>query len=722
MLKISPAVTVNNVPGDFPGMTNDYILYPDSDDPNTYYAMAENPTLLYQGKTPAFNLTWYFGSEGVSGGICTMTVVLPMPNLDQKVSEKETVRDLIRRTIGEDPSTMNIAQKTLELCQATKANEADKVAQLKKDLGYDDAIAKKKQDAWDGKPDWRQFMPRDQLKLSPVPYKTGTVTVQAFADPSAYKANNAAFTGKFETTPSNFNSNAAVVTFQLSDLGANLFWHGLGGWSFDPGRNGPDKADPKAGGNSVISVVYKVDFDGLLPEASATVTVSHDTVAKLITATKKYPGAWGTTYSREVVDSKEYQDAINSATKIYLPAVVSGTDKDNVQKLLTDWAAAQLAAMTQAQFPTVSLADLSLDGPHSIRALQTQSRRFNLTQAVTLQKLPQAQLPKISALGVDVRAAFQLINLNEVPYTDVNIALSPPPLANLNARQVDRFVVADVTYAGNKLVDPTSKAEVSTVEYVTTSVQPGNSTLTGRFAKNGGDPSVKYSYLVSYNDGTPTYRAPAIEQKDYYLDLGGLDIGVLSAQIDGRDLPWDVISGAKVDLVYDTWKKSVTLKRDMEPQLVSKPFGQAIDKTLTYQVTLTPTVGAPVVGPVVPVPLTRGHAEISLQSPLGNMVDTIQFALGTAVTSAQLRVEYTFKSKEPPRVFTQLVQLNSAKDGGVFKWKVPRDSEFKPSLRILKARTVSGAGTKDLTDLGGPYDPLDVQANFTVDADGISDF
>jgi hypothetical protein len=45
------------------------------------------------------------------------------------------------------------------------------------------------------------------------------------------------------------NSNAAVVTFNLEDLGANLFWHGLGGPSFDQGSKPLPKAfDPKVGG------------------------------------------------------------------------------------------------------------------------------------------------------------------------------------------------------------------------------------------------------------------------------------------------------------------------------------------------------------------------------------------------------------------------------------------------------------------------------------------
>ena len=68
-----------------------------------------------------------------------------------------------------------------------------------------------------------------------------------------------------------------VIGLNLSDLGTNLFWHGLGGWKLDSNDLKPAEYDVTRGSSSVISVVYEVTFDGLLPEASATVSSAAET-------------------------------------------------------------------------------------------------------------------------------------------------------------------------------------------------------------------------------------------------------------------------------------------------------------------------------------------------------------------------------------------------------------------------------------------------------------
>lgn len=721
MLKLSPAVTVKDLPGVYKDHPDSYILFPDSEDPNTYYAMAENPTYLADSKgNPAFNLTWYFGSGVTSGGICTMTVALPTPDTSSAV-----VKARILEAISGDQSTIAIAKKTQDLCKAMEANDAAKVASLKSDLGYSDAVAAKKKAGWNKGAEWEQFLPvKDKLTVAPIPYKSGSVVVQAFSSKEAYEGQKAEFTGSFETTPSLFNSNSAVVTFNLSKLGANLFWHGLGGWSFDPAKGPPD-TDRSLGGNSVITVRYKVSFDGLLPEAKATVRLKHEILAKLNVEEQVKKGSWGRTYREEVVRGKAFNDAIDSATDIVLPAVASAADKDSVQKLLTEWSAKQLESMTQAQLPAISLADLSLEGARQIQAVRDDVRTYRLTQAVTLEKAPQAQLPKIDALADAkvVESAFQLINLNDVPFISVDLTVRPPNLTFMKARQVDRFVVMQVAYAGEKLLSADNK-EVSSIEYTVDAKQPENQTLKGTFGRNTKDKTIQYGYLVAYTDGTPPFRVPAASQTDNnYLDLGGVDIGVLSVSMDGMSLPWDVISSAKVELKYGEWEKTVQLKPETVPVLVTKPFGQPMDKTLAYRVTLTLTTGAPVVGEYVEVMTQRGMAEITLPNPIGNMIDPITFTLETGVTKAQLRVEYTFRGNGPDRIFNQLIQLDSAKDNGRYVWNVPRQSESSPALRVTKARVTTAAGNKDLTDLsGGALDPLEQQASITVTADGLSNF
>ena len=723
MLMISPAVMVTGVAGAY--CPNDYILFPDSADKNLYYALAERPCFQVDGEgNPNFNLTWYFGSGTTAGGICTMTVALPVPDMN-----RQEVREKIAAALTKDATTIVVAQSTFDLCAAIDAGDAAKVAALKTKLGLDDAAANGKKAVWLKDHGWEQFLPAiESLDIRPIPFKSGTVTVQAFSNTNAYQQGSPEFsTGKLQTIPSLVNSNAAVVTFNLQELGANLFWHGLGGWAFDTNTPRPAGYDEAKGGSSIIAVTYKVEFDGLLPQASATVTLSREVMAKLKVEDQVRNGSWGRTYREQKVTGKEYNDAVNNATEIVLPAVATKDDKDNVQKLLTDWAAKQLEEMVASQMPAVKLEDLSLDGARQMSTISKQSRTYKLTQAVTVPKLPQSQLPKIDKIvkqGTSLKNFFQLINLNDKPYFNVDLTVSPPSTSYLKARQVERFVVTQLAYCADKLRGTDGK-EVSTIEYVADGEQKPSATLSGTFQKSIADKSMEYSYLVAYKDGTPPYRASSIKQSgtDYYLDLSGLDIGVLSVTLNGIDLPWDVISSAKVDLKYGDWQQSAIIHKDDKPVMVVKPFGEAMTKPLTYRVTLTLTAGAPYVGEEIQVALVRGAADITLKNPLGDTIYNIGFDM-SGVTKAQLRVAYTMKSGGADRVFNQMIQLDSAKSETTqAAWKVPGFGAFPSSFRVLKARVTADGAPIDLQNLnGGVVDPVQQDTQITVMKDGISTF
>ncbi|MGE8356727.1 MAG: hypothetical protein ACN6N0_10090, partial [Microvirgula sp.] len=205
MLKISPAVMVTGVPGIYG--KNDFILFPDSEDKDLYYAMAERPNFEADSDgNPSFNLTWYFGSGTEAGGICTLTVALPLPDMGDP-----GVKGKFVAALTSDPPVKKNAQLTLELCQAMDSGDTARVAALKTKLGINDEEAKNRKAVWVRGQGWEQFLPAsERLTVRPMPFKAGTVTVQAFADADAYQKGSPEYsTGKLQTTPSLVNSNAA---------------------------------------------------------------------------------------------------------------------------------------------------------------------------------------------------------------------------------------------------------------------------------------------------------------------------------------------------------------------------------------------------------------------------------------------------------------------------------------------------------------------------------
>lgn len=685
MLKISPAISVQGVPYAF-GQTMDYTLFPDSEEKDTYYALAEKPSYQAVDGKPAFNLTWYFGDNQEAGGICTFTAALPMPNMgDAKV------QDAISKALNSNESVIKIAQTTFALCQAIDAKNADDAAKLKASLGFDDAAVNRSKASFDKTRDYMQFLPRiSERSIKPVPFKSGNVTVQAFANTDAYQKGTPAFsTGSVQTTPSLMNSNAAVVTFNLQDLGANLFWHGLGGPDFKQSPRKPPEYNPDKGGVSVITVNYHVEFDGLLPEAKATVTLSKDVIAKLKVEDKEWRDSWGRTHHEEVERGKEYDETVNSATDIVLPAVATKEDGDAVRKLLTDWAGKQLEDMAKSQLPDVKLDALNIDNVRSLEAKSGQSRTYTLTQATTIPKNPQGQLQKISAIAgkEPLTTFFQLIDLNDKPFFKVDVTVNPPNLAYLKARAIDRLAITDLSYVKTQLFG--SSGPVTTMTYKPAAdAGTDDVRLKGTFDVRIPDDQrvLSYNYLVAYTDGTPSLQVKGLKLNGTnYLDLSSVDLGVLSVSLNGIDLPWDIVDSATVEVQYGDWHKKVALKKD-GPAFIAKPFGKPITEALQYKVTLNPISGDPVEGSWTKFTPDRGYADIALQNPLGNMVRAIKFALVDGATAGTLRVEYTFKSKDADRVFEKLIELDSSNTSrSPFIWRVPALSGHASSFRVLTA-------------------------------------
>jgi hypothetical protein len=657
--------------------TNDYVLYPDSDDSNTYYALAEFPRILADGQgDPSFNLTWYFGSNVTSGGICTLTVGLPIPD-----ATDPAVRTRLLNAITGDSFSATIAEKTKQFCEASKKGEKDKAAALKKELGFTEEIANRKVAAFKPDEGASQFLPGANLKLAAVPFKSGSVVVQAFADEKNYKAGTVEYsTGKIATTPSLVNSNAAVVTFNLEEQGANLFWHGMGGPSFDGPK--PKGYDAAAAGVSVISVVYKTEFDGLLPSAQATVTFKAEKIASLATKEVERKG-WGRKYDDQII-SKDYHETVNDATEITLPAWTSEKDRETVQKQLTEWAAKQLEEMLKSQMPEVKMTDLDPIKAKKISTLKEQTRTYKLSQAMAVLKNPQAQLAKIK--GADQDKCFHLVNLNDKPFFEVDLTVAPPAGEFMKTRKVSRFVVTELAFGKKKLVRKSSGKEVGQLEYKIADNAIGSETLAGTFANTDPERVVGYSYLVGYTDGTKSFQSkPTSQTNQYQLDLAGTDLGVLAVTLNAIDLPWDVLSSARVDLTYGAWQTTEMIKKDDAPHVVVKPFGEPITKELKYKLTLNLTAGAPIVIPETVVPLENGEAVVRLPSPFGTSTYRVNFDIDSQVSKALLKVEYKMAvATGAARVFSETIRLDSANPKVI--WTVPRSDTDNDTFEVVKGK------------------------------------
>ncbi|MCG7564563.1 hypothetical protein [Pseudoalteromonas sp. McH1-42] len=729
MLKIAPAVYAKKIPSEYGPM--DYILYPDSEKEGSYYAMAERPTFqVDENGDPCFNLTWYFGSGETPGGICSMTVALPIPDMNNK-----EVQSKIIAALTGDQKTQDVAQKTFELCQAMDAEDQDQVTALQKELGFDNDTAKQKYNLYNKTSDWTQFLPKiGNLKISPMPYKSGEVTVQAFANEDAYqKGTPAAESGKLTTIPSSMNSNDAVVTFNLQDLGANLFWHGMGGWSFaEEGVQAPPSDDEAVGGSSIITVSYKVEFDGLLPAAEAVVTLNKEVMAKLDIEDVVKRGSWGRRYREKEVRGKEYIDAINNSTKITIPAVIDeGDTKQDITKLLTDWSAKQLEEMAASQMPNVNMDDLKLGDIEKLKTVNEQKRTYSLAQAVRINKYPQAQLSKISSLLKnpnihELKKFFNVINLNDKPYFNVNLTVGTPSISRLKELDINSLVVTSLEYHNSKLRDKDGN-EVSTISFESSKDQPASKELIGTFSKGGKAKGLRYSYKVIYNGGTDAFEVKDIEQSgdQNYLDLSSLSLGVLNITVKGQDLPWEVLSNVNVEIDGDGWTGSTRLDNNKTTGNIIKHIGKDVKTAPAYKITYNFISGSAVTKTGIVENFENGIGTIMLKSPLGDRVYDVNFELGNEVSKAKLRVEYTVADdKGTDHVFKGKIELDkSGSDSAT--WKVPAKSDSQSSIfKVIKLQVKTASGqTQEVSDLsGGTVAPVMDDIDITVLDNGLSSF
>ena len=650
--------------------------------------MAEFPTFHHDSEgNPNINLIWYWGGDAkLSAGICTMTIALPVPDMDRD-DVKKVICKVLRKDVANPPH------------------------------------------------------------IKAIDFKSGSVVVQAFENDNAYQrtvtnAEGAAApkvsTGKLTTTPSLVNSNAAVVTFNLDELGVQLFWGGLGGPDFQRGQAAPEPG-AAAGGASVISATYNVEFDGLLPGATATVTLNKKVTAKLSVEAKQ--PFWGSRYNQATGSS--YDDVVKEAIVIEIPATnqpeVDKTAKVTVQKLLTDWGAAQLESMVRSQMPAVALEKLDPNTARSIETLKDMSASYKLSQAVSIPKHPQGMLPKVNGLATakDLERFFHTINLTSKPFFDVDFTLAPPSEKSLREKGVARFVITQLTYCDGKLEDDQNKP-ISTLEYVIAATAPASGVdsvvsrkLTGKFDINK-TKSLEYSYLVTYTDDTPPYQSGRFTKNApldniNYLALAGVDLGVLSAKLNGSRLPWDVIDSATVSLECGSWKKVVTLLKGAANNYqvsVTQAFGEAMaGKKLKCQVTLNLPTGDPILGPELEVGLNKqGNAtDIALDSGRLSNQD-VTFELDDAVKTADFRFEYTLKGGNAgPRLFKTLARLGPTKK--TFTWKIPCWADTASQFKITQKKVVliDGTTVKDY-DLS-KYGDFEIaeSATITVTAEKLKD-
>lgn len=702
MLKISPAITVKNVTRRIPGSdhltsVNSYILFPDDGDKNIYYAMAEMPT-LWSGPDGLlkFNMTRFFGGSIDAGGICTLTVALPMPDMQDPAVNAQMVE-----AVTSDAATKERAKQLLALCEAMDGNKPEVAQELRKSLGLSEGDASKLLATWQRDAGVGQFIANGgALQIKPVPYRTGQVEVRAFSNKEAYdNEQDPAFTGVCRTTPSNFNDNAAIVTFNLSEVGAQLFWAALGG------PRDSDAKDKDSGGSSVLSCTYTVTFDGMLPDASATVTLSQSKMANLIVEQRTEHGAWGSTKTYEVPRGQKYKEMAASSIEIVLPSADSGAT-GTVSKLLTDWAGKQLEDMVKSQLGPLDLNALSADNLRDIERVQDQTRVYHLSQALSIEKRPQALLQRVDAIvpADKLGECFHTIDLNSKPYFDVDLTISPPSAERLKLLEVDRLVVTALTLSNQKLRDDKRK-EVSVLEFPAGG-DLRSSQLRGTFGKGSESAPLKYQYRVIYKDGTPAF-ATGGEESGNYFDLSGLDLGVLHAVLSAADLPWGVIDRASVALRQGDWlQEDIDLSSTSPFEVtVNKALGRPAAGELAYRLTLELTDGDTLETGWTPVESWSGTGRVRLKSPLGTGRTTVRVSLDDGVDKARVRLESVLRGAKG-RSFEQEIELDRAAGTQSVDWAVPTDSDSPGAIRVIEAEVTAGGTPTRLRLASAGLDPV----------------
>jgi hypothetical protein len=402
---------------------------------------------------------------------------------------------------------------------------------------------------------------------------------------------------------------------------------------------------------------------------------------------------------------------------------------------LNAWAKDQLKEMVAAQLPEIKLGDLNDSNSRQLQALRDETRKYELSQGFELTRSPQYPLPKAGDLIKGNKSDFfNIIDLNDTLAFNARVTVNPPNLLTLKAKRIDRFVVTNLSFDDNTLVeekpDGGRGAEMNMIEYDATKPdQPIQSKLIGTFDRNKqANGVIKYAYLVAYSDGTKSYQSPvkATPPQNYYVDLSDADVGALSLTLDGNLLPWGVLSAASVDLKYDGWSTTETLTPGEKTKLIVKPFGKPIDKKLQYRVTAALTAGDPVEGGWVEID-PQGNSVVKIASPLpfGQQKVNIIFALDDndddGLKKGQVSANYKL-STAAGKTYQWPKSVSLAKGKVAPPWEVPAPSEGKAGkLQLLRAR-VFGSSNK-ATELKLPAEmEIKVETTVTLQKDDIDIF
>lgn len=553
---------------DAKGVQRNYTFYGDTETPDAFYCLPEAPEIIIEDNgRPDFSLLWFYSSEtekgkpdpASNGGVCTFTLGMPLP--DQSMWPE------IQAQLKNDTAVIAKAHDIFNMLQAAQEGNTQQAKALQTVLGLSDdqvAALQARFHATD-KPTWEDFLPRDDsssFRLRSVPITGGQVTVRSFATPGAYsdwqngEDSPPASVGTVQVTPSLLGDNRAVISYGLTSDGVNLFWHAFGGPSFD--RSGPANYTTTA--NSVVTATYQVDFEGMLPPATVTVTLDSKTIAHLAKRSNK--DTWG--HTRTEIIGRDFTHDVSSNIKVEIPdtSYLSKDDKakTNMADQLQSWGTNQLADMLKAQLPDVSWADMN-EKLTDESVIHDETRTFSIGQATALSKFPQAQLKAIPDLlldGADLSPYFLAVNLDSTPYFDAAVTVQPP--AKLSDMAI-ASVSVDPTIGGQQLRDADNNVVNTLVFDATNAV---SAKLHGRFQK-AAERTVAYDYTVNYTSNVAAMTVRG-EQQDYNIVLANpARLGVLAGKLDlDNPVPWAFVSAVKLTVSADGQEQDFRLSKEAD--------------------------------------------------------------------------------------------------------------------------------------------------------------
>jgi hypothetical protein len=737
MLSLYTRFIASDVPTSF-GNKGSCTIFGDSDDHNKFYVLPEAPTFHeFNEKTrsPAFNMSWYYGSGRKSGGICTFTVALPMP----KVAD-EKVKKVLLAAVTQDATVRNRALILFEMAKAKAANDNSGAEQRRNSLGLSEEQAKKYYQQYQASGDELQFYPNnDKVDFVPVPYTSGTVSIKGFGAIQAFQdwkndpSRKAEFSQDFQATPSHLNDNTAVVSFPLNDHEVNLFWQALGG--YDPSKKSGSAGElPKLKSelsSSVIAVQYTVGFEAMLPKAQAIVKLEQSAVAQVLKENRSASAGWGQTRHWQAVVGKAIHKHSAGAIQLILPSSLSDEKgKKTIQETLSAWAEVQLANMVQEQLPNVTLNDLTNDPDGTaqrVEAIQNQTRTYDISKSIANAANPNGQLPRIDTL-VDkdsLTRHFQLIDLNKSPYRDINFIVQPPSDSLFASLKIESLVLTQISYDDKALLGKESKKPVSSLIF---DKQSKRAEFEGTFDVNG-QGMVDYSYVVTYQDGARQFecrnRKLDTGVNGYFLSFDKSALGVLEVKFNSAGLPWGVLESVIVESKYEGEVLPPVRFEQSAVLSVVKPLGQRVAGNFQYKVRFHFKGNEQPL--YFPSDATEwkglrmedggaGSDGVALPNPfgVGSGVKVLKFELDGKAARALLKVQYTVPvAGGAEKSFSSTVELGEGQRA--IAWPVPTSSGGQGRLKVELARVY------DAEDEGRTVTKIEIPANATVILVGLKD-